>query len=56
MIFFKNLANTRRALEAQNQKKVLEGEITKLKIKVRKIKIKIFFKDKSAEEEHNYLN
>jgi len=32
------------------------GEIAKLKIKARKIKSKIFFKDKSAEEEDSYLN
>jgi len=35
---------------------VLEGEIAKIEDKARKIKSKIFFKDKSAEEEDNYLN
>jgi len=34
------------APEVLNQQKVLEGEIKKLQIKDRKIKSKIFFKDK----------
>ena len=46
-----------RAPEAQNQQKVMEGEIAKIEDKkVRKIKSNIFFMDKSAEEEDNYLN
>jgi len=31
-------------------------KLEKLKIKARKIKSKIFFKDKSIEEEDNYFN
>ena len=45
-----------KAPKAQNQQKVIEEELQKLKIKVRKIKSKIFFKDKLAEEENTYVN
>ena len=45
-----------KAPKAQNQQKVIEEELQKLKIKVRKIKSKIFFKDKLVDEEDNYLN
>ena len=39
------------------RRKFWEEKLQKLKIKARKIKSKIFFKDKSTEEEEdNYLN